>query len=151
MLYQSSVKIRETVIPELRRIEPEDGLWALLKWLDDEATQAGCNIGWEEVARANDIRTLPQIKDGILNNSVCAVTRVKAIAQFQDKSNISFLIDLFPRVGLPKAEPGRPEPRSLHDDIAAALQKLTGQSFGKDHTRWKEWWKSAGPQFEFPK
>jgi hypothetical protein len=150
-LYVYHFKLREMVIPELRRIEPEDGLWALVKWLDDQATQPGCNSGWKEVAKANDIRTLPMIKDGILNNADCSVTRVRAIAQFQDRSNIPFLIDLFPRVGVTQPKPGEPPKPSLHDDIAAALETLTGQHVGKDYNQWKEWWKSAGPQFEFPK
>lgn len=151
-LYQPGVKIREAVIPELRRIEPEDGLWALVKWLDDQATTAGCDMGWQEVARANDIRTLPMIKDGILNNNVSAVTRIRAIAQFREKASIPFLIELFPKVGSPPPKPGEttPPPNPIHDEIASSLQKLTGKDFGKDHQKWKNWWKSQGPVFEFP-
>jgi len=150
-LYVVHVEMRAFVIPELRKLDPEDGLQALLKWLDDQATQPGCDLGWQEVGRAADPRTLPKIKDGILNNAVSSSTRVRLLGQIKDKSSVPFLIDLFSRVAAPAPVPGQPAQGSLQDDIVASLRSLTGQDFGKDIAKWKGWWKSAGAGFEIPK
>lgn len=153
-LYEPGVKIRETVIPELRRIDAEDGLQALLKWLKDQATTAGGDLAWREVEAANDPRTIPALKDNILNNSTQAVTRIRALGNFKEKASIPFLIDLLPKVNATSRDPANPQVsanEAIQAEIAASLKKLTGQDLGTDHRKWKEWWKSMGPGFEFPK
>ncbi|MBI2922562.1 MAG: hypothetical protein HYY18_16040 [Planctomycetes bacterium] len=153
-LYQPGVKIRETVIPELRRIDAEDGLQALLRWLKDQATTAGGDLAWREVEAANDPRTIPALKDNILNNSTQAVTRIRALGNFREKASIPFLIDLLPKVSATSRDPANPQVaanEAIQAEIASSLKKLTGQDLGTDHRKWKEWWKSMGPGFEFPK
>lgn len=154
LLYKPGVKNRDLTIPELRRIDPEDGLWALVQWLKDQNTTAGCDLGWQEVAKASDIRTLPALKENLLSNNVVAVTRIRAIGQFQEKSSIPFLIDQIPRVGAPPKDPNNPNAPTVNPiaaELAASLKKLTGQDFGTEHRKWKEWWKGAERTFEFAK
>ena len=73
------------------------------------------------------------------------------LGRIKDKSNVPFLIELFPKVAAPAPVPGQPDKGGLQDEIVTSLRSLTGQDFGKDIAKWKSWWKSAGAGFEIAK
>jgi hypothetical protein len=39
----------------------------------------------------------------------------------------------------------------LHDNMAYALQAITGRDFETDPNAWEQWWKEAGPEFDLRK
>lgn len=79
---------------------------------------------------------------GIDTPSEIAEARMMAVANVPDAKAIEALIGVLQK--------GRRRGRGNHPEYASrALQSATGERFGRDPDKWREWWKGAEDGFDF--
>jgi hypothetical protein len=150
-LPKPSLKVRQVILPELRKIDQEDGIQALMGWLKSSPAVEGAELAWKELEAAADPRSVTLLKDNLLGNPAVATVRLRALGKIRDKATIPYLIDLMPKFNAP----ADPQPGDAHaamrDEAVASLRLLTARDFGNDAAAWKDWWATDGAAFEFPR
>ena len=70
-----------------------------------------------------------------------AKLKIAALGRIRSKKSVEALIDMM-HVG------GQAAMNRLAGSLTRSLQKLTGQQFGWDRDRWKDWWKKNKSKFK---
>jgi hypothetical protein len=77
---------------------------------------------------------------------------IEGLARHKEQAAVTGLIDCFDVPCKSTHEKGSKATVEVYrNDIARALQYVTGQRFGADKDKWREWWQATGqhdPQFK---
>jgi hypothetical protein len=135
LLNDENAEVRRSAVADLARLGGRAAVLPLIRALEDPSAevrqQAVVSLGLlgDERATPSLIALLPDPRRG--------AAAAEALANIGSAAAVPPLIDA---LALMNAQ-GR---RSDADRTAACLRRLTGQDFGGDPVRWRQWWKSAG-------